>query len=169
MSGFSVPPRPLAEQDDRYAFDCGKDALNRWLRRNAWTNHVSGASRVTVQCEGATGKIIGFVTLSASQIERGFLPKAQQRNRPDPLPTTLLGQLAVDKNFQRQGFATTLLLFALKTALNVAESVGSIGVVTHPLDETLRGFYAHWGFTEMPFDPRRAMIVGMNDLKKSIQ
>ena len=166
---LSAPPRPLAQTDDRHAFDCGKDALNNWLRRHAWTNHVDGASRVSVICGDEPGKIIGFVTLSASQIERGFLPKAQQRNRPDPLPTTLLGQLAVDKAFHGQGYATTLLLFALRTALNAAQSVGSIGVVTHPLDDALRGFYARWGFSEMPFDPRRSMLLGMRDIKVSFQ
>ena len=41
-----------------------------------------------------------------------------------------------------------------------------MGVITHPLDETLRGFYARWGFQDLPFDPKRAMIVRMVDLKR---
>jgi hypothetical protein len=41
-----------------------------------------------------------------------------------------------------------------------------MGVITHPLDEALRGFYARWGFQDVPFDPRRAMIVRMVDLKR---
>ena len=47
------------------------------------SNHVSGASRVTVLADEADGRIVGYVTLSAAQIERACLPKAQQRNRPD--------------------------------------------------------------------------------------
>ena len=106
----------------------------------------------------ASGRIVGYVTLSAAQIERAFLPKPQQRNRPNPLPVTLLGQLAVDRDFQGQGHATSLLLFALKTAMSAVQIIGSIGI-THPLDDSVRAFYARWGFQDLPFDPRRAMMV----------
>jgi GNAT superfamily N-acetyltransferase len=162
-----APPRPLADTDDRGAFDCGRDSLNVWFRRHALANHLSGASRVNVMCDAASGAIAGYVTLSAAQIERGFLPKPHQRNRPDPLPVTLLGQLAVHRDRQGQGHAVSLLLFALRTAVRASEIVGSIGVITHPLDDAVRGFYAKQGFEDLPFDPRRAMIVRIADLKAS--
>jgi GNAT superfamily N-acetyltransferase len=163
------PPRPLAESDNREVFDCGRDSLNGWFRRHAWANHMNGASRVSVIVDVSTGRIVGYVTLSAAQIERAFLPKSQQRNRPDPLSVTLLGQLAVDKDFQGQGHAASLLLFALKTALQAAEMIGSAGVITHPLDDSLRAFYARWGFQDLPYDPRRAMMVRMVDLEKAFR
>ena len=81
----------------------------------------------------------------------------------------LLGQLAVDKDFQGQGHAASLLLFALKAALRASENIGSIGVITHPLDDSVRGFYARWGFQDLPFDPRRAMMVRMVDLRRSFE
>jgi predicted N-acetyltransferase YhbS len=160
-------PRPLAEDDDRNAFDCGRESMNGWFRRHAWANHASGASRVNVICHASSGRIIGYVTLSAAQVERAFLPKAQQRNQPDPLPATLLGQLAVHKDCNGQGHARSLLQFALKTSLRAAEVIGSIGVITHPLDDGLRAFYAKRGFQDLPFDPRRAMMVRMADLRKN--
>ena len=162
-------PRPLAEDDDRNLFDCGRVSLNIWFRRHALANQVSGASRVTVIADAASGRIAGYVALSASQIERAFLPKPQQRNRPDPVPVMLLGQLAVDKGYQRQGHAASLLLFALKSALRASEVVGSMGVITHPLDDGVRRFYARWGFQDLPFDPRRAMLVRMVDLQRSFR
>jgi GNAT superfamily N-acetyltransferase len=161
-----TPPRPLAEGDDRNLFDCGRESLNIWFRRHAWANQTSGASRVNIITDAASGRIVGYVTLSAAQIERAFLPRPQQRNRPDPVPVTLLGQLAVDKDYHGQGHAASLLLFALKTALTAAESIGSVGVVTHPLDDNVRRFYARWGFEDLPFDPRRAMVVRMLDLQR---
>ncbi len=164
-----TPPRPLAEDDDRTHFDCGRDSLNIWFRRHAWTNQASGTSRVNIVTDASSGQIAGYVTLSAAQIERAFLPKPQQRNRPDPLPATLLGQLAVDRAYQGQGHAISLLFFALKTALHAAEAVGSMGVITHPLDDNLRRFYARWGFADLPFDPRRAMLVRMVDLRESFE
>jgi len=161
-----TPPRPLAESDNRDLFDCGRESLNLWFRRHAWSNHVNGASRVNVITDAMSGRVVGYVTLSAAQIERAFLPRSQQRNRPDPLPVTLLGQLAVDKDYQGQGHATSLLLFALKTALRAAETVGSVGVIAHPLDDDVRRFYARWGFQDLPFDPRHAMIVRLADLQR---
>ena len=162
-----TPPRPLTESDDRNSFDCGRESLNLWFRRHAYANHASGASRVSVIADAASERIAGYVTLSSSQIERSFLPKPQQRNRPDPLPVMLLGQLAVDKDYQKQGHSLALLLFALKSALRASELVGSMGVITHPLDDNVRRFYARWGFHDLPFDPRRAMMVRMVDVQKS--
>jgi len=45
--------------------------------------------------------------------------------------------------------------------------VGSFGVITHPIDDEVRAFYGKWGFQDLPFDPRRAMIVRMVDLEAS--
>jgi GNAT superfamily N-acetyltransferase len=162
-----TPPRPLSENDERGQFDCGRDSLNVWFRRHAWHNHVSGISRTTVICDAGTGSIVGYVTLSAAQIEREFLAKAHQRNKPDPVPATLLGQLAIHKTYQGQGHARSLLLFALTAALRASREVGSFGVLTHPIDEKVRQFYRQWGFEDVPFDPKRSMIVRMVDLEKS--
>jgi GNAT superfamily N-acetyltransferase len=158
------PPRPLGEHDNRKLFDCGSEPLNNWFRRYAWSNHVNGTSRVNVIEDTATNRIIGYVALSSSQIERAFLPKSQQRNSPDPVPVTLLGQLAVDTVYQGQRHAASLLKFALGTALRASAAVGSFGVITHPLDDGVRRFYARWGFEDLPQGPRHAMIVRMVDL-----
>ena len=162
-----APPRPLSESDERGHFDCGRDSLNVWFRTHAWRNHVSGISRTSVICDSATSLIVGYVTLSAAQIEREFLHKAHQRNKPDPVPATLLGQLAVHRAYQGQGHARSLLLFALTAALRASREVGSFGVLTHPLDDEVRKFYWRWGFEDLPFDPKRSMIVRMVDLEKS--
>jgi GNAT superfamily N-acetyltransferase len=162
-----APPRPLSEDADRAQFDCGRESLNAWFRRHAWQNHVSGISRISVICDTGTGSIVGYVTLSAAQIEREFLAKAQQRNKPDPVPATLLGQLAIHRPRQGQGHARSLLRFALTVALRASREVGSFGVLTHPIDEEVRRFYRRWGFEDVPFDRGRSMIVRMVDLEKS--
>lgn len=162
-----TPPRPLAETDDRSGFDCGRESMNQWFRRHAWANHAAGLSRTNVIGDAATGRIVGYVTLSAGQIARAALSKPQQRNKPDPVPATLLGQLAIHKEYQGQGYARSLLLFALRAALRASRDVASFGVFTHPLDDAARGFYARWGFQDLPFDPQHAMIVRMVDLERS--
>lgn len=166
MAGVTAP-RPLVETDDRDPFDCGRESLNQWFQRHAFANHAAGISRTNVICDAATAEIIGYVSLSAAQIERAFLLKSQQRNKPDPLPVTLLGQLAVHRDHQGRGHARSLLLFALRTALRASREIGSFGVITHPIDDRAREFYRRWGFQNLPFDPRGAMIVRMVDLERS--
>jgi predicted N-acetyltransferase YhbS len=162
-----TPPCPLTETDDRSKFDCGRASLNAWFQQRAWTNHAAGISRTNVICDAETNEIVGYVTLSAAQIERAFLPKPLQRNKPDPVPVTLLGQLAVHREHQGQGHARSLLLFALRTAIRASREIGSFGVITHPVDEEVRAFYRRWGFVDVPFDPQRAMIIRMADLEKN--
>lgn len=77
----------------------------------------------------------------------------------------MLGQFAVHKEHQGRGYARSLLLFALRAALRASRDVGSFDVFTHPLDDSARGFHPRWGFQDLPFDPRKAMIVRMVDLE----
>lgn len=158
------PPRPLAPDDDRDSFDCGRESLNQWFRRHAWHNQDAGVSRTNVLCDEATGAIVGYVSLSTAQIERSYLPKSAQRNRPDPIPAVLLGQLAVDQRHHGNGYATSLILFALTTAVRLSKDIGCFGVITHPLDDDVRAFYGRFGFETLPFDPKRSMIVRITDL-----
>ncbi|MGH7051703.1 MAG: hypothetical protein ACREE5_13825, partial [Acetobacteraceae bacterium] len=96
MAGLS-PPRPLAAHDDRDVFDCERDSLNQWFRRYAWHHQEASVTPTSVMCDTATDAVAGFVVLSTGQIERAHLPKSAQRNRPDPIPALLLGQLAVGR------------------------------------------------------------------------
>lgn len=114
-----------------------------------------------------TGDIVGYVSLSAAQIEREYLPKAAQRNRPSPIPVILLGQLAADRQHHGKGYARSLMLFALTTAVRLSKDIGCFGVLTHPLDDEVRAFYRRFGFEDLPFDPSRSMIVRMVDLERN--
>ncbi len=118
-------------------------------------------------CDDSVGAIIGYVSLSAAQIERAFLPKLAQRNRPDPIPAILLGQLAVETRYQGQGHARSLIYFALATAVRISRDMGCYCVLTHPLDDSVREFYRGFGFDDLPFDPMRSMAVRITDLVAS--
>lgn len=166
MAGLT-PPRPLAADDDRESFDCGRESINQWFRRHAWRNQQSGASRTNIVCDVNTGAVVGCVALCASQIERAFVPKSAQRNQPDPLPAILLGQLAIDRHYQGRGYAHSLMWFALTTSVRISKEIGCFGVLTHPLDDELRRFYRRFGFEDLPFDPGRAMIVRIIDLEQN--
>jgi predicted N-acetyltransferase YhbS len=166
LAGLTAP-RPLAVSDDRDSFDCGRDSLNQWFRRHAWRNQESGASRTSVVCDAVTGSIVGYVSLSAAQIEREYLPKAARRNRPSPIPVILLGQLAIDRQHHGKGYARSLIVFALMTAVRLSKDIGCFGVLTHTLDNDVRAFYRRFGFEDLPYDPNRSMIVRMIDLERN--
>lgn len=162
-----LPPRPIADTDDIFEFDCGRDALNTWLRQHSLRNQATGASRTTVICAAQTGLIAGYVSLSTAQIERGHLPKRLQRNMPDPIPAVLLGQLAVNKQDQARGLAASLLYYAFRTTIRIAEEIGCFTLLTHPLDEDVRAFYRKFDFADLPGEPHRAMYVRVKDMTKN--
>jgi GNAT superfamily N-acetyltransferase len=166
MAGLT-PPRPLAAEDDRDAFDCGRDSLNQWFRRHAWRNQQGGTSRTTVVADRETAAIVGYVTLCAAQIERAYLPRPAQPNRPDPIPAILLGQFAIDRRYHGKGYARSLMLFALTTTVRLSKELGCFGVLTHSIDDRVRDFYRRFGFEDLPFDPERSMIVRIVDLEEN--
>lgn len=160
-------PEPLSVDHVRDGFDCGRDSLNHWFHKRALANQQSDVSRTSVICDAETSTIAGYVSLSAAQIERAYLPKSLQRNRPDPLPAILLGQLAVDVRYQGHGVARSLIFYALTTAARLSEHIGCFCVLTHPLDDEVRGFYRNFGFEDLPHDPKRSMAVRIIDLKNN--
>jgi predicted N-acetyltransferase YhbS len=164
MAGLT---RPLTAEDDRNSFDCGRESLNSWFQRHAWRNQIGGTSRTSVICDGETGAIAGYVSLSAAQIEREHLPKSAQRNRPNPIPVILLGQLAVERRHQEHGYARALLLHTLTISVRLSKDIGCFGILTHPLDDGVRDFYRRFGFEDLPFDHKRSMIVRIADLELS--
>jgi GNAT superfamily N-acetyltransferase len=66
------------------------------------------------------------------------------------LSATLLGRLAVDKNYQGQGLGEAILVDALKRAYFASMLVGSMAVIVDPLDEAAVKFYAKYEFILLP-------------------
>jgi GNAT superfamily N-acetyltransferase len=166
MAGL-MPPRPLAEADDRQEFDCGRPSLTQWFRRHAWRCQQANAARTSVLRTGPGRAVVGYVTLCAAQVERAHLPNGDDRARPGPLPALLLWQLAVDARSQGQGHARTLMLFALMTSLRAARQMRGFAVLAHPLDDGMRSFFEKFGFAPLPADPRGGLAVRIADLERA--
>ncbi|MHB1591444.1 MAG: GNAT family N-acetyltransferase, partial [Sulfuricella sp.] len=96
-----APPAPITADQELANFDSGELSLNEWLKKRAFKNHASGASRCFVLCVGEV--VIAYYSLSAGVISHEAAPKAMRRNMPDPLPVLLLGRLAVDRRYHNQG------------------------------------------------------------------
>ncbi len=150
-------PATITADHDLATFDCGEASLNDWLKRRAFKNHASGASRCFVVCSSAT--VIGCYSLSAGAICHESAPKNLQRNMPDPLPVLLLGRLAVDKQYHNQGIGQALLRDAMLRAVSVASNAGVFALLVHALSDSAKQFYISRGFVVSPLQPMTLMMT----------
>lgn len=65
---------------------------------------------------------------------------------PNPVPTILLGRLAVDKKFAGRGLGKSMLSAAIRSSIEIAKSIGVAAVVVHPISEEAEHFYLKNGF-----------------------
>jgi predicted N-acetyltransferase YhbS len=132
-------------------FDCGVDSLNEWLGRRAWKNQTIDVSRTFVVTDGDI--VVGYYCLSSAAIDRIGLPKARQRNMPDPIPAALIGRLAVDRRYQGQKIGVSLLQDAICRIVTASKSVGMAYILVHALDDGAKRFYEINGFVAIPERP----------------
>ncbi len=137
--------RPLEPSDDRTGFRSGNIDLDRFFQRYAGQNqfrHHIGTTWVAV-CEG---RIVGFATVSAAQLDVGDLPAALRRKLPTyPLPVLRLARLAVAEEAKGQGVGRVLLRAVFTVAWRMADEFGCVGVVVDAKAEAV-GFYERLGF-----------------------
>ena len=151
------PPAPITAGQSLENFDSGEYSLNEWLKKRAFKNHASGASRCFVLSTGAG--VIGYYSLSAGAISHEAVLKAMRRNMPDPLPVLLLGRLAIDKRYHNQGIGQALLRDAMLRAVNVAGDAGVFALLVHAISENARQFYLSRGFVESPLRPMTLLMT----------
>jgi GNAT superfamily N-acetyltransferase len=144
---------PLDSSYNKNSFSCGKIALDDYLHKQA-NQDIKRKLSICFILPDKNNNIKGYYTLSNDIIPQEDLPVEIKKKMPKSytnLPTTLLGRLAVDKNFRGQGIGELLLLDALKRCYDVSnESIGSMAVVVDPLDEDAVSFYKKYGFVELP-------------------
>ena len=142
----------LAAQHRRDGFDCGEPALNEFLQRQAGQLSRKGFGKTYVAL-GADGlSVIGFVTLSAGQVQTQCLPASLKLPR-HPAPMLHLGRLGVDRRAQGQGVGRRLLSFALRLALEFSKNIGLYAVVVDAKNDQASAYYQTMGFTPTLDDP----------------
>ena len=159
-------PELLADHQELENFNSGESSLDEWLKRRARANHAGGASRVFVICEG--NGVAGYYALSSSAVIGEMVPGRFRRNMPNPIPVVLLGRLAIDKAWQRQGLGRALFRDASLRVSRAAETIGVRGIVVHAISGEAREFYLALGFTECPAAPM-TLVVTLQDIRSGIQ
>ena len=127
------------KKHDRKSFDCGVEALNLYLQRGANQDQRRSLTKIYVLAERE--HVIGYYSISAHSVLRGNLPDDITLASYKDVPFLLLGRLAVDKEFQGQGYGDALIFHAFTTTLDAAKKVGILGMVVEAKDEKAVSFY----------------------------
>jgi len=140
-------------------FDCGQEALNRFLVRYAFQNQQAEASHTYVALVG--DEVVGFYTLVVAQVE--YDDDAPQRLRKGlakhPIPLMLLARLAVATSWQGKGLGSGLLKDAMLRTLQAADIAGIRAIAVHAKDDDARAFYERFGFVAAPTDPYHLFVL----------
>lgn len=157
---LSQPVVPLSDSHDRRSFNCGVEPLNRYLRVQAGQDHRRHIAVCFVLPDGKRSRIAGYYTLSAFSVVGDALPEAVQKKLPKygQIPCTLLGRLAVDREYQTAGVGEHLLIDALRRALDHSAEIASWAVVVDAKNEVAERFYSKHGFISFTNFPRRFFL-----------
>ena len=143
-------PEPLdPKRHDRSAFNSGEADLDEWLRRYASQNRRRDTAATWV-IAGADDRVVAYVSVAITGVDRSAAPDALGRNAPDPVPALLIGRLAVDQSLAGQGVGTALVAHVLATAIELNERAACRAVVATALDDRARQWWERVGFH--PFD-----------------
>ena len=147
----------LAAHHQRARFDCGEPALNDFLQRQAGQIERRGFGKTYVALADDGIQVVGYVTVSAGQIQTQQLPPQLKLPRY-PAPVLRIGRLGVDQAQQGKGTGQHLLSFALQMALEFSEQIGVYAVVVDAKNERAKAFYSRLGFSESLDDPLRLYL-----------
>lgn len=153
--GLSAPI-PLTAAHDLSDFDCGKPALNDWLRHKALKNE-SRFSRTYVVCAG--NRVVPFFCIAAGAIKRAAVPGKLHRNAPDTIPVSVIGRVAVHRDHAGKSLGADLLADALCRIAIASQSIGIGAVLVHATDDAAKRFCLHCAeFIEYPEDSRTLFL-----------
>lgn len=133
-------------------FDCGQEALNRFLIRYALQSQQAGASQTYLAL--ADGQVAGYYTLVVGEVDWDEAPQRLTKGLAHhPVPIMLLARLAIAVPWQGKGLGAGLLKDAMLRTLQAAEIAGIRAFAVHAKDDRARTFYEHFDFIPSPTDP----------------
>lgn len=162
MSSSPLKPKiiPFHKELDRQGFDCGVLALNDYLVKQANQDQTKDVCRVyALVSENNPQKVMAFYTLSVGSVALLSFPESLRKKLPKyPIPVALIGRIAVDQEFQKQGWGEHLLIHALQKIAQVSEQVGVFAVILDAKDDSAKSFYKKYGFIPFVDQPMKMFL-----------
>lgn len=160
MSELEYSIRKLDEAHSKNSFDSGILQLNHYLVCQARQDIKRCVAVVYILGKLHSNDVIGYYTLSATNIELKNLSEQEAKKLPryPLLPATLIGRLAVDKEYQCKGIGRLLLVHALRMSLENSGKVASMAVVVDAKDDQTAQFYQHFGFLSFSDTPGKLYL-----------
>jgi GNAT superfamily N-acetyltransferase len=156
------------ERHRRTLFRCGVSELDDFIQKFAKNQDRNDTTRLHVYAE-AQGLIAGYFTLSALTLELSGLPDSLRKGRPRlPVPATLLGRLAVDRQFKGKGLGALLLSLALREAYRASRIVASAMVVVDARADAVEFYKRAAAFQSLPSNSLR-LVLAMQEISDSIR
>lgn len=151
----------------REGFKCGVAKLDNFLKKQARKESPDLSVTFVLTCAEEVGQIMGFYSLSATQLRSDDLKPALMKRigHYGSVPATLLGRLAVAERYQgikELRIGEKLLIDAMLKTHIAARNVGSFGLIVDVLksekgDPT--GFYEKYGFVKCQATDGRMYMV----------
>tara|TARA_B100000745_G_scaffold132506_1_gene86491 strand:+ start:4645 stop:5166 length:522 start_codon:yes stop_codon:yes gene_type:complete len=159
---------PIGKHHNRGAFDCGDEALNRFLHRHARQSHEKGGAKTYLAVSEHNEKILGYYSLSPASIAYERAPEVIKRGlaRHD-VPVFRLGRLAVDASVQGQGMGGQLLLSAGRRCLLVAVQAGGVALLIDAKNERVAEWYASYGAVPL-LDAQLSLLLPFKTLHTAL-
>ncbi len=146
------------------AFDCGEDALNRFLVRFALPSQMANASQTYVGVADDDA-IVGFYMLVVGEVRYEESPDRLTKGLArHPVPVMLLARLAVSEAWQGKKIGAGLLRDAVLRTLQVADIAGVRALAVHAKNDAARSFYERFDSQPSPTDPLHLFAL-VKDLK----
>lgn len=165
MSNYGTIEK-LRREHQLDSFACGNEALNRFLKHQAWNNQQAHGAQTYVLAKELA--VVGYYSLAAGSVTyEQATERARKGLARHAIPVILLARLAVDVSLQRQKIGPALLKDALLRAAGAADTIGARAVLVHAKDDNAKGFYQHFNFEQSPSDPYHLMLI-MKDLLRIV-
>lgn len=155
---------PLSSYHNKEDFFSGIEELDLYLKRQASQDQRRYIATPFIAFDRLSQKIIGYYTLSSTSINLEKIPSQLSKKLPKyPLvPATLLGRLAIDKNYQKKGWGKLLLIDAISRSLK--SEIASYAVVVEAISEEAAAFYRHYNFINF-LDSQERFFLPMTVIK----
>jgi GNAT superfamily N-acetyltransferase len=148
-------------------FDCGQEALNRFLVKHALQSQQGNASQTYIAL--ANEHVVGFYTLAIGAVEHIDAPPRLLKGLGRyPVPLMVLARLGVSVTWQRKGLGSGLLKDAMLRTLQAADIAGIRALAAQAKDDEARAFYERYDFIPSPTDPYHMFLL-LKDIRKAIE